>query len=138
QTVAYVSTAAVMNGDFSTIDSGNCVSGGKGRQLVDPITKAKFAGNRIPVSSFNPQALNLLKYVPVSSDPCGKITYGIRRTGDENQGIGRIDWVQSPRHSLFGRYFIADYQDPAVFDEANLLTTTAPGNDERVQSLTIG
>ena len=138
QTVAYVPTAAVMNGDFSAIDSGNCVSGGKGRQLVDPITKTKFAGNQIPVSRFNPQALNLLKYVPVSGDPCGKITYGIRRTGDENQGIGRIDWVQSTRHSLFGRYFIADYQDPAVFDEANLLTTTAPGNDERVQSLTIG
>ena len=104
QTVAYVPTAAVMNGDFSTIDSGNCVSGGKGRQLVDPITKTKFAGNQIPVSRFNPQALNLLKYVPESSDPCGKITYGIRRTGDENQGIGRIDWVQSTRHSLMGHF----------------------------------
>ncbi len=138
QTVAYVATPAVLSGDFSTIDSSSCVSGGKNIQLVDPITRAKYAGNQIPVSKFNPQSLNLLKYVPVSSNPCGKITYGIPSTGDENQGIGRLDWVQSSRHSLFGRYFIADYQNPAVYDGANLLTTTAAGNDERVQSLTLG
>ena len=105
QTVAYVPTAAVLNGDFSAIDSGSCVSGGKGIQLVDPTTKTKFAGNQIPVSRFNPQALNLLKYVPVSSNPCGKITYGIPSTGDENQGIGRIDWVQSARHSRLWALF---------------------------------
>jgi hypothetical protein len=138
QSVAYVPTAATLRGDFSAIDGPGCISGGRGRQLVDPITKQPFANNQIPTTRFNQQALNLLKYIPVSSDPCGKITYGIPSTGDENQGIGRLDWVQNTRHSLFGRYFIADYQNPSTFDGTNLLTTTAAGNDERVQSLTIG
>ena len=138
QTVAYVPTAATLRGDFSTIDSGACVSGGNGKQLVDPATGQAFAGNQIPVSRFSPQALNLLKYIPVSSDPCGKITFGIPSTGDENQGVGRVDWIQNTRHSLFGRYFFTDYQNPAVFDGKNLLTTTAPGSDERVQSMVLG
>ncbi len=138
QSVAYVPTAATLNGDFSVIDGPGCISGGTGKQLVDPNTKVPFANNQIPVSRFNASTLALLKYIPVSSDPCGKITYGIPTTGDENQGIGRLDWVQNTKHSLFGRYFITDYQNPAVFDGKNLLTTTAAGNDERVQSLTLG
>ncbi|HVW87394.1 MAG TPA: carboxypeptidase-like regulatory domain-containing protein, partial [Bryobacteraceae bacterium] len=138
QSVAYVATPSTLNGDFSSIDGSGCISGGKAKQLVDPYTKVPFANNQIPVSRFNQQALNLLKYVPMSNDPCGKITYGIPSTGDENQGIGRVDWVQNSKHSLFGRYFITDYQNPPVFDGKNLLTTTAAGSDERVQSLTIG
>jgi len=39
---------------------------------------------------------------------------------------------------VFSRYFITDCQDPSTFDGKNLLTTTNPGNDERVQSLTLG
>ena len=138
QSIAYVPTAAALAGDFSTIDGGGCISGGKGKQLVDPITKVAFGNNQIPVSRFNPQALNLLKYIPTSTDPCGKITYGIPSTGDENQAIGRVDYIQNNQHSLFGRYFFTDYQNPPVYDGKNLLTTTAPGNDERVQSLTVG
>jgi hypothetical protein len=141
QTISFVPNAQVMNGDFSTIDSGNCISGGKARQLVDPAspTKEVFSGNLIPANRFNPQALALVnQYIPRSSDPCGKITYGIPTTGDEEQVIGRIDWVQNSKHSLYGRYFIANYRNPAVYDGQNLLTTTAPGNLERAQTLTIG
>jgi hypothetical protein len=141
QTISFVPNAQVMNGDFSTIDSGNCVSGGKGRMLTDPTTpnNAIFPGNQIPVSRFNPQALALVnQYIPRSADPCGRITYGIPTTGDEEQVIGRIDWVQNSKHSLYGRYFIANYRNPAVYDGQNLLTTTAAGNLERAQTLTIG
>ncbi len=139
QTVSFVPTQAVLNGDFSTIDSGTCVSGGKGKTLVDPITKVPFANNQIPVSRFNPQALNFVnKFIPVSGDQCGKITYGIPTTGDEDQIIGRIDWIQNSKHSLYGRYFTAAYNNPPTFDGKNLLTTTVPGNDERAQTLTIG
>jgi len=49
-----------------------------------------------------------------------------------------MDWVQNPKHTLFGRYFIVDYQNPPTFDGKNLLTTTQPGNFERAQSATIG
>ncbi len=139
QTISYVPTAAVMNGDFSSIVSGTCVAGGAGRSLVDPTTKAPFPNNQIPVSRFNPQAIALAsQYIPQSSDPCGKITYGIPKNWNEDQVIGRIDWVQNSRHTLYGRYFLAQYTIPPVFDGKNALTTTAPGNWERAQSLTIG
>jgi hypothetical protein len=39
---------------------------------------------------------------------------------------------------LYGRYFLDDYQNPPTFSGNNLLTTTAPGNFERAQSVTVG
>jgi hypothetical protein len=141
QTTSFVPNAAVLAGDFSVIDAaastGGCVSGSTARTLKDPTTGLAFPGNQIPVNRFNPQSLNLLKYIPSSSDKCGKLTYGIPTTGDENQEIARIDWVQNAKHSLYGRYFVAGYKNPPVFDGKNLLTTTQAGNFERAQTITL-
>jgi hypothetical protein len=136
--ISYVPTQAVLGGDFSTIVGGGCVSGGKGRTLVDPTNGQPFANNQIPTSRFNPQSLNLIKYLPAAQNDCGQVTYGRPTTGDEDQVIGRVDWVQSAKHTLYGRYFFDDYRNPAFFDGKNLLTTTAAGNLERAQSLTLG
>lgn len=138
QTISFVATPAVLNGDFSAIDSAGCVSSGA-RALKDPASGQPFPNNQIPVSRFNPQAVNLItKYIPISNDPCGRITYGIPTTGDEEQFIGRIDWIHTSKHSLYGRYFLAQYKNPPVFDGKNALTTTAPGNWERAQTITLG
>ncbi len=137
-TTSWVPTQAVMNGDFSTILGAGCVSGGKAKTIIDPLTGKAFTNNQIPVSRFNQQALNLLKLVPLSSDPCGKIVYGIPTTGDEDQIVGRVDWVKSSKQSFYGRYFIDDYRNPAFYDGKNLLTTTAYGNTQRVQNFTLG
>ncbi|MFN7923060.1 MAG: TonB-dependent receptor [Bryobacteraceae bacterium] len=139
QTISFVGTQAVLGGDFSVIDSGACISGGRGRTLTDPTTRSPFPGNVIPVSRFNPQAVGLLtKYIPLSQDPCGRITYGIKTTGDEEQMIGRVDWVQNAKHNFYGRYFLAQYKNPPVYDGKSALTTTAPGNWERAQTITLG
>jgi hypothetical protein len=81
--------------------------------------------------------LNVLKYVPPSSDPCGKILYSIPNNSTENQYLGRADWIQSTRHSLFGRYFYAGADNPAVFDN-NVLLTTRAGTSDTVQSVVVG
>ena len=130
----HIPTAAMLNGDFRTIAGSGCQANGK------PIVlKAPFVNNQIPVTMLDPVAVAVTKYLPVSSaDPCGKVTYGIPVTGDEDQWIGRVDWVQNAKHTLYGRYFIVDYQNPPTFDGKNLLTTTQPGNFERAQSATIG
>ena len=139
QTTSFVATSAVLGGDFSTIDGGGCISGGKGKTLIDPTTKNPFANNLIPVSRLNPEALKLIStYIPQSSDPCGKLVYGIKVTGDEGQYISRFDYIQNAKHSIYGRYFMAQYVNPPVYDGKNALTTTAPGNDERAQTVTIG
>src|SRR5208282_5983677 len=81
----YVPTQAVLNGDWSAIESGGptdpnghpqtetCIAGG--RQLVVPGTSTKYVNNQISTSSYSQAALNYLKLVPLSTDPCGKLTF---------------------------------------------------------------
>jgi hypothetical protein len=129
-TQGIVPNLAMLSGDFTTALSTTCRSA--------PLTLTGFANDHIPVSQFNQQALNLLTYIPLSNDPCGRITYGIPNNSAEDQYIGRIDFNQSERHSIFSRYFISDYRNPAVFDGKNALTTTKPGVAPRSQSFTVG
>ena len=137
-TQVLVPTAAVLNGDFSAIESAACQSNGKARVIKDPVNGATFAGSQVPITRFNQQALGILKLVPLSSDPCGRLTLSIPNTGDENQGVSRVDWQQSSRHTIFGRYFITDFTDPPIFDGSSLLTTTKAGQLARNQSAVIG
>jgi hypothetical protein len=129
-TISFVPNQTMLNGDFSTLMSSACRS--------TPATLIGFPDNHIPISRFNQQALNLTKYLPVSNSPCGQLTYGIPNNSAEDQFIAKIDFNQSSKHSIFGRYFVSDYRNPAIFDGKNILTTTKPGVAPRSQSLTVG
>ena len=135
-TQVIVPTAAARNGDFSTMFSAACL--GKAKTIKDPVGGATFVNSQVPTTRFNQQALNVLKLIPVSSDSCGRLNLSIPNTGDENQGVSRIDWIQSSKNTVFGRYFISDFSDPPIFDGANLLTTTKAGQLARNQSLVLG
>lgn len=134
-TTSFVPTSRALNGDFSEMASGDC---GKSRAIIDPDTGEPFPNNQIPASRFSSQALNLLKFIPSSSDPCGKVIYSIPNNSTENQYIGRVDWSQSQRHTIFGRYFYAHDNNPAIYNNNNLLLTTRPGINDLSQSLAIG
>jgi hypothetical protein len=132
--IAYVPTPAMMEGDFTEFASAPC-QGGTARTL-----RAPFQNNRVSPSQFDPVALNLLKYIPRSSDPCGKLVYSIPGKDHEHQTIGRIDWQKSARNSIFTRYFFTQYEHPPFY-EGNLLTLStdpAAGISDRVQSLALG
>ena len=63
-------TQAERNGDFGALcttfnTSGVCT---KGTQLYNPWTGKPFANNQIPSSMFAPQAVTLLKYLPLPTD----------------------------------------------------------------------
>src|SRR5271166_1164165 len=139
QQTTHIPTAAMLTGDFSTIASGTCQSGGKAVTLKDPLG-GTFANNQIPMNRFDPVALALAtKYLPTASaDQCGTVTYGIPQTGDEQQWIERTDWVLSPQHIIYGRYFWDHWTNPPVLVGSNLLTSTSPGNLELAQEATIG
>ena len=139
QLITHIPTAAMLNGDFSTIASAACQSSGKAITLKNP-SGGTFPNNQIPESMLSPVAAALVsKYLPVSqANPCGQVTFGIPQTGDEQEYIGRIDYVINAKHTLFGRYFLDNWTNPPVFNNNNLLTTTSPGNFERAQSATIG
>jgi Carboxypeptidase regulatory-like domain len=131
----FVPTQAVLGGDFSTFASAAC---GKSRALMDPSTGAPFPGNMIPTSRFVPQAVSFLKYVPVATDPCGKLLFGVPNNSSEDQFLGRGDWIHNAKHSVIGRYYFADWRNPGAYDGKNLLLTTRPGVLDRAQSVTLG
>jgi hypothetical protein len=138
--ITHIPTAAMLGGDFSGVAGAGCQSSGKVLQLKNP-SGGTFTNNQIPTTMFDPVAVALVtKYLPVSAvtDPCGTVTFSIPQTGDEDEYIGRVDYAISPKHNLFGRYFLDGWSNPPHFTPGNILVTTAAGNYERAQSATIG
>ncbi len=136
--ISFTPTQAALGGDFSQLESPGCQSSGTARTIVNPSTGQPFPNDYVPPSLFNQQALNLLKYVPISNNPCGKVTYAIPQPQSEQQYLGRVDWNQSERNTLFVHYFYADYGSPGQFTPSNILVSTQHGNQDRSQSAVIG
>jgi hypothetical protein len=126
----FVATAAAVQGDFTGIAA--CAGG--------VTLRAPFSGNKISPALLNPVALNFLKYLPVSTDPCGKLIYGIPSSDHEHQVVARTDWQINNQHSLFGRYFTTGYNHPPFYTD-NLLTMSTDasvGLSDRVQTAVAG
>jgi hypothetical protein len=141
-----IPTAAELSGDFSKM-GGNCTVNVKdGQTLVNPVSGATISTTpgsanyrRVDTSTYSQQALNLMKYLPLSqADQYGYIRIALPANYSEDQYIGRVDYTWSSRHSLFGRYYITNYNAPSYYSPTNLLLTTTAGNDERVQTFTLG
>ncbi len=140
QNTAYTPTAAALNGDFSVLDgaksNGGCLA--TARTLKNP-SGTPYPNNQIPVSTFDPAGLKLAStYLPLSPNPCGLYTFGYPANNPDDQWIGRVDYIVSPKQTFYGRYFIYDYLAEVIFDGHNALTTGAPGNQDRSQTMTIG
>lgn len=136
-TISYVPTQAMLNGDFSQFESAGCQSSGKARTITNPATNMPYTGDHVDTTQFNAQSLNILKNVPIATNPCGLITYGIPNPENEDQYIGRVDWNQSSKNSVFGRYFITSLENPPVYN-GNLLYTTRAGVLDRDQTFVLG
>lgn len=136
-TTVYVPTAANLAGDFSVTDGATCASSGKNTQLFNPQTGALLTNNMISTSYFNSSALALQKYLPATTDPCGKVVFAIPSLVTENQLATRVDETINLKHSLYAAYFLDGYKTPALYSPTNILLTNQPANDERAQSLTI-
>src|SRR6266700_3065962 len=63
--IAFIPTAAMVAGDWTTITAPQCNGG---RQIA---LRAPFANNRVDPSLFSIPSLNLLKRMPTADDPCG-------------------------------------------------------------------
>lgn len=154
---AYVPTAANLVGDFSVTDpapapfgtgvKNNC---GTPQQLYDPITGVALPGNKYnqpggpTLPAWNPQALALLKYLPPivpladGTDVCGHVQYAIPNQSADNQFDTRVDYTINSKNNMYVRYFLDGYQAPAFFSPTNILLTSASGNNELYQTITIG
>jgi hypothetical protein len=135
---AYVPTAAALQGDFSALDGPGCQARGVARVVNDPTTGVPLPNSQISPTRFDPAAVALAKYLPQTTDPCGKVSYGIPVQSNEKQIISRVDWIISQKHSLYGRYFSDSYTLAAFFDPHDILVTSTTGNDEHAQSFVLG
>ncbi len=130
--IAFVPTADVLAGNFQTILAPPC----QAKQVNLP---SSIANNNILLPGLiNPVALKVAALLPVSTDPCGRITYGVPSNSDEYQSVTRIDWQRNAKDQIFARYFITDYTLQSYYDKKNLLTAGTPGLQDRVQSVTLG
>jgi hypothetical protein len=134
QSIGFVPTQQVIAGDFSALESAGCQSNKRAVSLINPANGQPFPNNQIPTSLFSAPSIALLKFIPVSADPCGRLVYSIPSPSGENQYIGRADWLKSAKNTIYGRYHIADYANPGVFTD-NILTTTRSGLNDRSQAV---
>ena len=128
----FIPTAAMLAGDFTTVTSPACNSG---RQVT---LRTPFVNNQVDASSFSPAALNLVKRLPTTPDPCGEIRFGRKAEYDDHTTLGRVDYQASDKHSLFGRYMEARRDVPTDYDPANILTFSVTNQKYRFYSFVFG
>jgi hypothetical protein len=131
ETVSFVPTVKMLAGDFTEVAGSACSS----RTLS---AAAGFVNNTISPSAFNPIALKFLEHVPVSTDPCGRLQYGIPNDNTEHQTLSRVDYTVNPSQGVFARYMYAVYDNPATYDGKNALTLSRTGQNNQVHSLVAG
>jgi hypothetical protein len=97
--VAFIPTPAMQAGDFTAFESPACNNG------IQKNLAAPFVGNKISPSLVDPSALAIMKFYPVTNDPCGKLNFGTVQDSDEHLALARIDYQLSDKHSFFTRYY---------------------------------
>jgi hypothetical protein len=130
--IDFVPSAQMLAGDFSAAASPACAAGGV-------TLRAPFVNNRVDPALFSPVALNLARRLPSTTDPCGRVVYGLARNTDEGQMVTRLDFQLNASQGLFGRYMATLFDSPPPLQSTdNLLTSTQGGFDNAAQSTTFG
>ncbi|PYR83440.1 MAG: hypothetical protein DMG19_19115, partial [Acidobacteria bacterium] len=89
-----------------------------------------FVDNKINPAMYSKPALFVVNYrgakpFPTTDNPCGEITYGNRTAENDGIYVGKIDYQQSAKHSLFGRVLLTRAVVPNPWDyNTNLLQDT--------------
>jgi hypothetical protein len=136
--LAFVPTAAMMIGDFTTAASPAC---NNGRQVA---LRAPFVDNRVDPSRFSPAAAKIINsgWIPSSSDPCGQIRFAVPLDDNNGQGVARVDYQMNANHQIFGRYLDHVEQRPATLERThNLLVVRniyGPKSRKRAQTMALG
>jgi hypothetical protein len=111
--IAWVPTPAMLAGDFTTFASPACNGG---RQIT---LRGGFENNRVDPARLSRAALNLVQRLPSTTDPCGQVTYTLRKDSDEAQYLGRIDYQRTADDTIFGRYMATSATQPIPMRESD-------------------
>jgi len=117
--LALVPTPAERGGDFSAITAKlrNPVNALTGQPMTDSTGRPCVQGNIILTGCLSPAAQNLLnQFVPPS--PTGQILTLIPTPSDDYNLMGRVDYIQSAKHTLNGHFYVDSYN--ATFANGNI------------------
>ncbi len=144
-------TPAELAGDFSQMGGACSKNAADGSNLANPslpstdpryrinTTPGATGYRRVDPSTYSAQSLAFVKYLPLAqADPYGLVSVALPANNIEDQYIGRVDWNISQRNTLYTRYYLTNYKAPSYYSPTNILLTTTAGNDERVQTATVG
>jgi hypothetical protein len=126
-------TPQMLAGNFTTITSPTCSSKG---QIT--LKGAGFNDNMISPSLFSPAAVKMMSFYPTTTDPCGKVFFGILSNQDEHQGLAKVDYRLSTKQSMYLRYFVTHSLQPSPFNGTNPLAKTVAGANDLVNSGVFG
>jgi Carboxypeptidase regulatory-like domain len=135
---AYVPTVANLNGDFSALLNANDPNNPLGRavQIVNPYTQVPYPGNQIPVSSFDPTSVQLLKKIPQGQGN-GFIQYAVPSTQQFDEFTIRVDQNIRQGDRIYFRYFSDAYLADAYVNPQNILAIS-DGTINNVKSTAFG
>ena len=132
-TVSYVPTAAMINGDFSAYIANKCPEASR----ISPTVLSPTNQLTKPI---NPSAATLAKLLPTPLNACGQVLTGNPLATNQLQAPARIDYQLTDKQSLFGRYLISrnETTPPYVLQPQNLIASNGTGDDDTAQSVTLG
>jgi len=138
-TTVQVPTTATLAGDFTAMLAPPCQK--TQVYLNDAYVTAHDSNVLLPSLLSTPSAAvaaKLVPYLPTPTDACGTAVYTTKTSDDENQSVMRGDWQRTQNDSIFLRYFITNYTLFPNYTNHDILTASAPGLADRVQSVDIG
>jgi hypothetical protein len=112
-----ITTVASGNTPVMVLDTNGASIQARVGQIFRPSDKRAYAGNLIPIATFDPSARELLERYPqpTSSGLANNFTRTANEPLDQNQFDFRIDHKFSERDRLFGRYsYSKDSTDPVT------------------------
>ena len=131
---AFVPTAAMLQGDFTTFASPACNAGVQ-KNLSSSFG---FSGNKISPSLLNPVALKIAATLPQATNGCGATTFGFVSGQGENLYVSRIDYQINDRQSFFGRFTLANLNVPSTYNGVNPLSLNTYAVHDMDYSLALG
>ncbi len=136
--VAFVPTAQMLQGNFTTFESPAC-NNGVTKTLITPFGTGGYGTNMINPALLSPAAVNIASRLPTPVNGCGLTLFGAITHENDNQAPVRIDYQVNDKQTLFARYLITNQQLEVPYSLShNPLDEATPGFNDQAQSFALG
>ncbi len=145
-----IPTAQALAGNFTALLSPTCLGAGKQVFLGDAFVTAPNSNILKPglygslASGGNASSAVAAAFVTqlpesqLTDQACGSYSYQLHTNDHEFQHIARVDWQRTQNDTLFFCYYLANYTLQPSLQPGNILSGSAPGLADRIQSIDIG